>query len=120
MLVADVMTNEGDIRAIGRHGISGKKSGRPDPAAFEITAAHLLKAAITGEVDELKGVAENIIVGDTLELVDLAGDRGLQDGRGDLERRPASTLDLLARDSRGGRSRAISPSFVMTSATSIK
>jgi DNA-directed RNA polymerase subunit A" len=37
-------------------------------AAFEITAAHLLRAAITGEVDELKGVAENIIVGQPITL----------------------------------------------------
>ncbi|EQD71975.1 DNA-directed RNA polymerase subunit A', partial [mine drainage metagenome] len=53
MLVADLMTNEGDIRAIGRHGISGKKSSVLARAAFEITAAHLLRAAIIGEVDEL-------------------------------------------------------------------
>jgi len=68
MLVADVMTNEGDIRAIGRHGISGKKSSVLARAAFEITAAHLLRAAIIGEVDELKGVAENIIVGKPITL----------------------------------------------------
>ncbi|HEY6237806.1 MAG TPA: hypothetical protein VIZ68_01290, partial [Thermoplasmata archaeon] len=68
MLVSDVMTNEGDIRAIGRHGISGKKTSVLARAAFEITAAHLLKAAITGEVDELKGVAENIIVGQPITL----------------------------------------------------
>ena len=68
MLVSDVMTNEGDIRAIGRHGISGKKTSVLARAAFEITAAHLLRAAITGEVDELKGVAENIIVGQPITL----------------------------------------------------
>ncbi len=68
MLVADVMTNEGDIRAIGRHGISGKKTSVLARAAFEITAAHLLRAAITGEVDDLKGVAENIIVGQPITL----------------------------------------------------
>ena len=68
MLVADLMTNEGDIRAIGRHGISGKKTSVLARAAFEITAAHLLHAAITGETDELKGVAENIIVGQPITL----------------------------------------------------
>ena len=68
MLVADVMANEGDIRAIGRHGISGKKTSVLARAAFEITAAHLLRAAITGEADELKGVAENIIVGQPITL----------------------------------------------------
>ncbi len=68
MLVADVMTNEGDVRAIGRHGVSGQKSSVLARAAFEITAAHLLRAAITGEVDDLKGVAENIIVGQPITL----------------------------------------------------
>ncbi|MGD0718718.1 MAG: DNA-directed RNA polymerase subunit A'' [Thermoplasmata archaeon] len=68
MLVSDMMTNEGDIRAIGRHGISGKKTSVLARAAFEITAAHLLHAAITGETDELRGVAENIIVGQPITL----------------------------------------------------
>ncbi len=63
MLVADIMTNNGDVRAIGRHGISGKKTSILARAAFEITGNHLLKAGVTGEVDNLNGVAENIIVG---------------------------------------------------------
>ncbi|MCK4266589.1 MAG: DNA-directed RNA polymerase subunit A'', partial [Thermoplasmata archaeon] len=63
MLVADMMTNDGDVKAIGRHGISGRKSSVLARAAFEITSTHLLKAGITGEVDSLDGVAENIIVG---------------------------------------------------------
>lgn len=63
MLVADIMTNDGEVKAIGRHGISGRKSSVLARAAFEITSAHLLKAGITGETDSLDGVAENIIVG---------------------------------------------------------
>ncbi len=63
MLVADVMAVGGTIRAIGRHGISGEKSSVLARAAFEITANHLLTAGITGEVEPLSGVAENIIVG---------------------------------------------------------
>jgi len=58
-----MMTNDGEVKAIGRHGISGRKSSVLARAAFEITSAHLLKAGITGEVDSLDGVAENIIVG---------------------------------------------------------
>jgi DNA-directed RNA polymerase subunit A" len=68
MLVADLMTADGDVKAIGRHGISGRKSSVLARAAFEITAAHLLHAALTGEEDELKGVAENIIVGQPVTL----------------------------------------------------
>jgi len=63
MLVADMMTNEGDVKAIGRHGVSGKKTSVLARAAFEITSTHLLRAAIVGEEDKLDGVAENVIVG---------------------------------------------------------
>ncbi|MCQ2085807.1 MAG: DNA-directed RNA polymerase subunit A'' [archaeon] len=68
MLVADLMTNDGDVKAIGRHGISGRKSSVLARAAFEITAPHLIRAAIGGEVDNLEGVAENIIVGQPVTL----------------------------------------------------
>jgi DNA-directed RNA polymerase subunit A" len=68
MLVADLMTNDGYVKAIGRHGISGRKSSVLARAAFEITAAHLLHAAMVGEVDHLDGVAENIIVGQPVTL----------------------------------------------------
>ncbi|MCJ2555259.1 MAG: DNA-directed RNA polymerase subunit A'', partial [Candidatus Thermoplasmatota archaeon] len=68
MLVSDMMTNDGDVKAIGRHGISGRKSSVLARAAFEITSHHLLKAAVTGEVDYLDGVAENVIVGQPVTL----------------------------------------------------
>ncbi|MDR0198689.1 MAG: DNA-directed RNA polymerase subunit A'' [Methanomassiliicoccaceae archaeon] len=68
MLVADLMTNDGYVKAIGRHGISGRKSSVLARAAFEITAAHLLHAAMVGEIDHLDGVAENIIVGQPVTL----------------------------------------------------
>ncbi len=68
MLVADLMTADGDVKAIGRHGISGRKSSVLARAAFEITAAHLLHAALVGEEDHLDGVAENIIVGQPVTL----------------------------------------------------
>ncbi len=63
MLVSDLMSNDGDVKAIGRHGISGRKSSVLARAAFEITSTHLLRAGITGEMDTLEGVVENIIVG---------------------------------------------------------
>lgn len=68
MLVSDLMTNDGAVKAIGRHGISGRKSSVLARAAFEITAPHLLRAAMNGEVDNLEGVAENIIVGQPVTL----------------------------------------------------
>ena len=68
MLVADIMTNTGEIQQIGRHGISGEKSSVLARAAFELTIQHLVKAAIKGETDPLKGVIENIIVGQSMPL----------------------------------------------------
>jgi DNA-directed RNA polymerase subunit A" len=68
MLVADMMTFNGIVEAIGRHGVAGQKESVLARAAFEITAKHLLAAGVTGEVDELKGVAENIIVGQPVTL----------------------------------------------------
>ena len=68
MLVADLMTNDGYVKAIGRHGISGKKSSVLARAAFEITTPHLLHAAMNGEQDHLEGVTENIIVGQPVTL----------------------------------------------------
>ena len=68
MIVADVMTADGKIRAIGRHGVSAEKESVLSRAAFEITVAHLLQAARRGETDKLGGVAENIIVGQPVNL----------------------------------------------------
>jgi len=68
MLVADVMTADGTVRAIGRHGVSGEKSSVLSRAAFEITVNHLLLASQRGESDQLNGVAENIIVGQPVNL----------------------------------------------------
>lgn len=68
MIVADVMTNDGTIRAIGRHGVSKEKESVLSRAAFEITVSHLLQASRRGETDKLGGVAENIIVGQPVNL----------------------------------------------------
>ncbi|WP_424001261.1 DNA-directed RNA polymerase subunit A'' [Haloarcula salina] len=82
MLVADIMTNEGTIESIGRHGISGSKDSVLARAAFEVTVNHLLDAAIHGEVDELDGVTENVIVGKPIKL-----------GTGDVDLRMGTTQD---------------------------
>ncbi|MGD1055104.1 MAG: DNA-directed RNA polymerase subunit A' [Nitrososphaerales archaeon] len=62
-LVADLMTSKGYIQQIGRHGIAGSKSSVLARAAFEITVPTLADAAVRGEVEDLKGVTENVIVG---------------------------------------------------------
>ena len=86
MLVADIMTNRGTIQSIGRHGISGSKDSVLARAAFEVTVNHLLDAAIHGEVDDLDGVIENVIVGKPVSI-----------GTGDVDLRmgskPTSSAD---------------------------
>ena len=68
MLVADIMTVSGEVLQIGRHGVSGEKSSILARAAFELTVPHLIDASIKGEVDPLKGVVENIIIGQSIPL----------------------------------------------------
>ncbi len=68
MLTADAMTNTGEIRQIGRHGISGEKASVLARASFEVTVKHLLQASSKGEVDKLDGVAENVIAGQPVPL----------------------------------------------------
>ncbi len=80
MLVSDMMTLDGEVKQIGRHGISGEKASVLSRAAFEVTVNHLLDAAVAGEVDELTGVTENVIVGQPIQL-----------GTGDIELLAVST-----------------------------
>ena len=68
MLVADAMTAYGDVLQVGRHGISSEKASTLAKAAFEITVPTLVDAALKGAVDDLKGVAENVIVGQQIPM----------------------------------------------------
>ncbi len=63
LLAADLMASRGYIQQIGRHGIAGRKASVLARAAFEITVPTIADAAIRGEVDSLKGVTENVVVG---------------------------------------------------------
>ncbi|MBC7100270.1 MAG: DNA-directed RNA polymerase subunit A'' [Methanobacteriales archaeon] len=68
MLVADMMTADGTVKSIGRHGVSGEKASVLARASFEETGKHLLRASIRGEVDNLNGIIENIIIGQPIPL----------------------------------------------------
>lgn len=68
ILVADMMTADGTIRQIGRHGISGSKNSALARAAFEVTIKHLLGAGIAGTRDPLRGITENVILGQLIPL----------------------------------------------------
>lgn len=82
-LVGDIMTFSGHIEAIGRYGIAGAKSSILARAAFEETIKHLVRASVRNEKDELRGIFENVMVGQVIpsgtgmfELLAMKKDKG--------------------------------------------
>lgn len=61
--LCDVMTQRGIITAITRHGINRVETGPLRKCSFEETVEILLEAAVYSEMDYLKGITENIIMG---------------------------------------------------------
>lgn len=68
MLVADLMCSRGHMQQIGRHGVAGTKDSVLARAAFEITVPTIAHAALAGEIEHLKGVTENVIVGSNIPI----------------------------------------------------
>ena len=68
MLVSDLMCHKGYLQQIGRHGIAGSKDSVLARAAFEITVPTIAGAAKFGQVEELKGITENVIVGSQIPI----------------------------------------------------
>lgn len=62
-LLCDVMTAKGHLMAITRHGINRQDVGALMRCSFEETVDVLIDAAMHAEIDFLRGVSENIIVG---------------------------------------------------------
>lgn len=62
MLLADLMTLKGDVRAIGRYGIVGQKASVLARAGFEETKKHFVEASVKGETDEIKETVVNIML----------------------------------------------------------
>mgnify|MGYP002761783474 FL=1 len=63
MLLADLMTQEGELNGTTRYGIVGEKDSVLARSAYEETKKHLTNASLWGETDELDGVVENLVVG---------------------------------------------------------
>ena len=61
--LVDVMTMQGHLMAIDRHGINRVDSGPLLRASFEETVDMLMDAAVFAEEEILKGVTENIMMG---------------------------------------------------------
>ncbi|ERL85646.1 hypothetical protein D910_03063 [Dendroctonus ponderosae] len=62
-LLCDVMTAKGHLMAITRHGINRQDTGALMRCSFEETVDVLIDAAAHAEVDPMRGVSENIIMG---------------------------------------------------------
>ena len=62
LLLAELMTNTGVVKGITRGGIAGEKGSVLARASFETPIPHIVNAAISGEVDNLNSIIENVIV----------------------------------------------------------
>ena len=62
-ILADIMTVNANVRGVVRTGITGKKKSPFARAAFEETIKHIIDASFNGDVENLVGITENIIVG---------------------------------------------------------
>uniref|UniRef100_A0A1I8J9U6 DNA-directed RNA polymerase n=1 Tax=Macrostomum lignano TaxID=282301 RepID=A0A1I8J9U6_9PLAT len=62
-LLCDIMTVKGHLMAITRHGINRQDTGALARCSFEETVDILMEAASSAEVDPVKGVSENIMLG---------------------------------------------------------
>ena len=67
-LLVDVMTSRGHLMAITRHGINRADTGVLMRCSFEETVEILLEAAATGELDDCRGVSENVMLGQLAPL----------------------------------------------------
>ncbi len=83
MLLADMMTHNGELQGTTRYGLVGAKESILARSAFEETKKHLVQGSLKGEKDDLEGVAENIIVGQKVPVgtgtVDLKPGFGAQE-----------------------------------------
>ncbi|MEM3469714.1 MAG: DNA-directed RNA polymerase subunit A'/A'', partial [Thermoproteota archaeon] len=62
-LVASAMTQDGEIKQIGRHGVSGRKQSVLAKAAFERAVQVLVEGAVSGAEDRLLGMTERVLAG---------------------------------------------------------
>lgn len=62
-LLVDVMTSRGFLMAVTRHGINRTDTGAITRCSFEETVEILYEAAVAGELDDCRGVSENVVLG---------------------------------------------------------
>ena len=62
-ILADIMTNGGQLISIDRHGMNKSDNDPLSKASFEKTVDQLLAAAVFGETDHMKGISSRIMAG---------------------------------------------------------
>ena len=100
-LLADTMTNKGNIMPLTRHGINKSDRGPLAKCSFEVTAGVLIDAAVFGEYDNMKGMTANIMLGQEASVctgsIDILYDEevGLQEGyeQDDMELKSEEFVD---------------------------
>lgn len=68
MFISDLMTTTGAIKGITRSGITGEKESVLARASFETPMTHITNASLTGEVDKLNSVVENVMLNQPVPL----------------------------------------------------
>ncbi|MBS3119830.1 DNA-directed RNA polymerase subunit A'' [Candidatus Woesearchaeota archaeon] len=61
-LVADTMCQRGSVKGVTRYGVVKDKSSVLARASFETPIKHIINASLTGEVDPLNSVIENVMI----------------------------------------------------------
>jgi DNA-directed RNA polymerase II subunit RPB1 len=67
-LLVDVMTSRGHLMAITRHGINRTDTGALMRCSFEETVEILLDAGAAAELDDCRGISENVMLGQMAPL----------------------------------------------------
>lgn len=62
MLISDIMTTSGTVLGVNRYGIVKDKPSVLARASFETPIKHIINASISGEVDHLRSVIENVMI----------------------------------------------------------
>ena len=68
MLVADTMCSNGEVRGITRYGVVSEKASVLARASFETPVKHIINAALSGEIDKLTSVVENVMINQPVPL----------------------------------------------------
>ncbi|KAJ4350395.1 DNA-directed RNA polymerase III subunit C1 (rpo31) [Didymosphaeria variabile] len=89
-LLADVMTFKGAVFGITRFGLQKTRDSVLQLASFEKTPDHLFEAAAKGKIDNIDGVSECIIMGQSVKLGTGAMEvyRPLEFKEGDIKAKP--------------------------------